>query len=376
MQKPNYKQTLEMFETVSQDREVILFGRSPLAKDAIQKFGRVKYLCDNNYELWGEAVLGVEICSPLRLYSENPDKVVILVTAGADYVYAITKQIQDMDQFDIFYYNVIENEFLCEISEELFDNYKKIKEVELLLSDHRSMRILREIVHRRMIGSNAEYGDLTITGEQQYLFPPMYKKINECEIILDCGAYTGDTVEKFVRFFGNRVRKIYSFEALPQNLVKLREIKEELKHSPTEWNGELAVLPFAVSDQTSTITFCETSLPGGSFSPDFRNATKFKYVEPVQTLEVEARSIDETIPAVEKVTLIKMDIEGAEYEALLGAERTVKTHRPRLAISIYHNACDYWRIAQLVKQFVPEYRIAIRHHKARHVDTVLYAWAE
>lgn len=376
MVKPKHRQTLENFIEASRNKEVILFGRGKSVRDIVQKFSKIKYICDNNYELWGMKVLGVEVCPPLRLYSENPDKVVILVTAGARYVYAVTNQIQQIDQFDIFYSNVIENEFLCEISTGLFDNYSKIKHVEQCLHDYKSKQILREIVHRRMIGSEAEYGDLMVDGEQQYLFPPMYKQINNLEIILDCGGYIGDTAEKFVYFFGNSAGKIYSFEVLPQNLEKLREKQAELKNGETGWSGELVTLPFAVSDQESTVTFCETYLPGGSFSPDFRNATKFKYIKPVQTFEVETRSIDETIPEEEKITLIKMDIEGAEYEALLGAERTIKMYRPRLAISIYHNACDYWRIAELVKQFVPEYRISVRHHKTGHVDTVLYAWVE
>ncbi len=56
--------------------------------------------------------------------------------------------------------------------------------------------------------------------------------------------------------------------------------------------------------------------------------------------------------------MIKMDIEDVEYEALLGTEKTIKINKPGLAISIYHNGMDY----------------SIRHHNARHFDTILYAW--
>lgn len=377
MLKPKFRQTMENFLRISQGRKIIFFGRGALAKDALEELKEVSYICDNDYELWGRETSnpGVEICSPLRLYSENPEDIIILVTAAADYVYEITRQIQEIDDFDIFYYHLLKNEFLQEISQDLFSDYDRIKSAGRLLSDYKSRQILREIVHRRMIGCCEEFADLRVEGEQQYLFTPMFRKINSQEIVIDCGGYTGDTIEKFVRFFGNAVKRIYSFEALSQNLEKLQQRCDKLK-GPDKWKGEFKLLPFAVSDKTSIITFCETPLPGGSFSPEFRSTTKFKFTNPVQTFQVESRSIDDIIPPGEKVTLIKMDIEGAEYEACVGAERTIKMHKPRLAISIYHNACDYWRIFELIKEFVPEYHMAVRHHKKRHVDTVLYAWIE
>ena len=228
------------------------------------------------------------------------------------------------------------------------------------------------MVNRRMIGSSCEYGDLKTPGDLQYLFRPMYRE--RTETVLDCGGYIGDTAERFVRFFGNRMKKIYSFEALPKNLEKLSQQARQLKQEG--WEGEIQICPYAVSDRIGTITFCETELPGGSFSPDLRSETKFRYARQVKQLEVPTRTIDQTIPKEEEITLIKMDIEGAEYEALTGARETILRWQPALAISLYHNAEDYWRIILFLKELVPEYRMAVRHHKIRHADTVLYAWKE
>ena len=86
------------------------------------------------------------------------------------------------------------------------------------------------------------------------------------------------------------------------------------------------------------------------------------------------RTIDSLIPEDENVTLIKMDIEGSEYEAILGAKRVIQKNKPRLAISIYHSGEDYYRLPLLVKELVPEYKIAIRHHKKNHMDTDMYCW--
>ena len=75
----------------------------------------------------------------------------------------------------------------------------------------------------------------------------------------------------------------------------------------------------------------------------------------------------------EKVTFIKMDIEGAEYEALLGAKETIQKNKPKLAISIYHKPEDIISIPKLIKSMVPNYRLYIRHYSNADNETVLYA---
>lgn len=75
----------------------------------------------------------------------------------------------------------------------------------------------------------------------------------------------------------------------------------------------------------------------------------------------------------DRVTFIKMDIEGSEAEALRGAEKTIRRDKPRLAISLYHKPQDYFEIPFLIKEMVPEYKLYIRHHKPGKNDTVLYA---
>ncbi|MEM4396459.1 MAG: FkbM family methyltransferase [Candidatus Woesearchaeota archaeon] len=59
----------------------------------------------------------------------------------------------------------------------------------------------------------------------------------------------------------------------------------------------------------------------------------------------------------EKIDLIKMDIEGYEYNAILGAEKTIKKYKPVLSISLYHTPRDFFEIPKLLKQWVPEYKM-------------------
>lgn len=93
------------------------------------------------------------------------------------------------------------------------------------------------------------------------------------------------------------------------------------------------------------------------------------------TVEVPTVNIDEVV-GDSKVTFIKMDIEGAELEALKGASKTIQVNKPRLAICLYHKAEDIIEIPKYIKELVPEYKLFIRHYYPYFFDTVLYAVIE
>lgn len=85
----------------------------------------------------------------------------------------------------------------------------------------------------------------------------------------------------------------------------------------------------------------------------------------VTTLDEELRNQD--------ITFIKMDIEGAEYETLQGAERLIKSNLPKLAISIYHKREDIFTIPSLIYRYSNRYEFYLRHYSFFDWDTVLYA---
>lgn len=356
-------------------KKIVLWGRcEEFVSQVVEKYNNVSYIVDSDCEKWGNEYKGFMIYSPMKLYSEEPKDTIILVTAGPNYAYEVTEQIRRIDNFKIFYSHVIMNPWFNAFSVSLYNNLSRVKECVKLMTDEKSKKIYSEVIKRRIIGCSNEYSELKIQGEKQYLADIIYKNIKN-EIIIDCGAYIGDTSKRFVSEFRNKVKRIYAYEALPQNLEKLYVQQDNLKKE-YGWNGELIVLPFAVADKTSVLQFWETELANASFIPDLRSTADLQVGKRVKSLKVEARSIDETIPENEEVTLIKMDIEGAEYSALIGAEKTIKRTKPRCAISIYHNPLDYINILELLKDYVPQYKFAVRHYKARHVDTVLYAWVE
>ena len=91
-------------------------------------------------------------------------------------------------------------------------------------------------------------------------------------------------------------------------------------------------------------------------------------------------SVDGDIPLdfldnhmVEKVDMVKMDIEGFEYKALLGARRVIQRAHPILAICVYHKQEDIWEIPKLIHSICSEYKFYLRHYSLFQNETVLYA---
>jgi len=91
------------------------------------------------------------------------------------------------------------------------------------------------------------------------------------------------------------------------------------------------------------------------------------------TASIRVQTIDSL--ALEKVTFIKMDVEGAERNALKGAEKTILRDKPKLAVCIYHGNDEMLRIAEYIRALVPEYKLRVRQHYCypKELETVLYA---
>lgn len=370
------KQTAENFLELSKNKRIVLWGFvSDTIRNAVSQYGEPECIIDSDSERWGTRFGSLVIYPPEHLYALSPETHIVLVTAKSASAYSTTKAIEAIDDFDIFYFNAISDKFFCHFSNQLYDNRDKIEKTEKMLSDDRSKKVYREVVRRRIMGATGEFNSLKTRDNPQYIFLPMFKQLTNDEIFVDCGGYTGDSVEKFVTAFGNNVRKIYSFECFKENITLLRETGSRLNEEG--WSGELVAVPYAVSDKNSTVIFNDIGNPEGGYLPETRLTVQYNdNLAPVNAFEVETRTIDDFIPQNERVTLIKMDIEGAEYSALMGAEKTISAYKPRLAVSIYHNPSDYWRICELIHGFSADYKFAVRHHQSNHLDTVLYAWVE
>ena len=243
-------------------------------------------------------------------------------------------------------------------------NEDELNQARSLLTDRRSQKVYDYVIAARTTNNPSEVlSKLTkITTDDQY-FPeqvPSFLPLND-EVFVDGGAFDGDTIRKMMKLAKEKrvYRHIYAFEPDPKNYSKLCQF---------------------VSDDTNIKCYekglysKETTL---EFFNDLGGASRVKSAGESdinhKPIKIEVCNIDNVIK--DRVTYIKMDIEGSELEALKGAEKTIRLNKPKLAISLYHKIEDFWEIPKYIKEIVPEYKLYANHHKLWYecVDTVLYA---
>jgi len=173
------------------------------------------------------------------------------------------------------------------------------------------------------------------------------------EVYVDCGGYNGDTAIEFTEE-NPQVEKIYIFEGIKSLADKCLE-----RFKGTIYENRVKVYPKAVTDRIGEVHF---SL--GEGTGDSRIDSNGDIIVQTTTLD---------ICIEDKVTFIKMDIEGSEKEAIEGAKDIILKYTPKMAICIYHLKDDFWRIPELILSINPNYHFMVRQHDPVALsETVLY----
>ena len=368
-------QTMENFEKLALTMDVVLFGSGEycmrfMNRISSEAMGRIKCILDNDKSRQGGKLYGIPIEAPDKLKEMDTSSTLVVITTKNSVV-ELYEQTLSIGDYPIMMSKILINDLYSAVAEDLYNNQDAIAEVSGLLYDDASREIYHEVIKRRMLYGQCDFSDLFVGSE--YIFPLWHsEKQSADEVILDCGAYNGDTLKKFITIFGPALKRIYAFECMAESLEKLK--KEACYAQNGKYVPDIVIMPYALSDHEGKTTFAEAALsPVSSFIVDNLTCSKNLLYES-NYVEVDVSTIDSLIPEDEKVTLIKMDIEGSEYEAILGAKRVIQRWKPKLAISLYHLGKDYYRLPLLVKELVPEYKIAIRHHSKKQSETDMYCW--
>ncbi len=169
------------------------------------------------------------------------------------------------------------------------------------------------------------------------------------ERYVDLGAYDGDTIRELLRYTGGAFEQITAFEPDAKNLKKLRD-KLSASLQPHMLPRVQAHNLLAHSAK-ATLTFAARA---------GRNSALAKKGE-AKTKELAADSVDNMLAGC-PATLIKLDVEGAEHNALLGCAKTIRQFAPRLIVSAYHRNEDLFDLPLLVKRLNPAYKLYLRRH--------------
>ncbi|MCM1251844.1 MAG: FkbM family methyltransferase [Clostridium sp.] len=254
-----------------------------------------------------------------------------------------------------FMYLLCEGNNRKKIEHILKTNEENISQVYSMLGDEKSKQVYRSVLQHRIEHNLALIND--IYDENQYFGNDIINTVSGN--FVDCGAFNGDTLKRFLKQIGNEQYNYYAFEAEKANYndlisyCKKYNIKNVNAYNMAIYSSKTQ-LSFSTDDNQEKVSGKISELESNNYN------------------YVQADSID-NILANQKIDTLIMDIEGAELHALNGANKSINKWHPKLAISAYHMIEHLWEVPLLIHNINPNYQIFFRHHRWNMDDTVCYA---
>ncbi len=228
------------------------------------------------------------------------------------------------------------------------------KDVSVVISTHWGAEEIRAFLEESGFPRDSIY-DMTpyiYRSETGQYFTPDFMTFGE-EVFVDAGCKDLGTSQELLKYC-SRLKRVYAFEPDESNYKDCIRRKEEFNDT------EIELFPYGTWSDRRVLHFSATA--NGSSHVCENGETSIKVMP-----------IDEAVAGKERVTFIKMDVEGSELESLKGARETILKDKPKLAICLYHKPEDVVEIPLYIKELVPEYKLYIRHHSNGPSETVLYA---
>lgn len=228
--------------------------------------------------------------------------------------------------------------------EDLFAHREQYVKLSEMLADEQSRATLNSIIAYRLTLNPLYLRDMV----DWNLYGAL--SFGEAEVYVDGGTYNGDSIQLFAEHVRDRYRKVFAFE-------------------PDKKTFKVLSARFGSNPRVRLCNAGLYSRSGGlGFTADSSRAAK---IDPNSRLTIDVVSLDDTIQ--EKVTFIKMNIEGAEVEALKGGRALIGKYAPKLAISGYHRPTDLWKLPQLILELNGAYNLFLRQQDGGIIESVIYA---
>ena len=310
--------------------------------------------CDNDPKKYGggQKCNGKEIISPSQL--KNMENICVLICSPRpEVISAVKEQVTGM-KLECY---LLDEVILKQHAERLLECYD-------LLEDEESRNVYANIILSHIQGTCPAP---EFRCGNPYFAIDKFMTGTPDEVFVDCGAYVGDSIERYIWERYGVVGKIIAFEPDSGSSKALKKRIDRLKD---EWNlkdEQFCAYSYGIGDKENMGIFSNydnNNGLGSKFSESGEN--------PEEGTLCRIVSLDQMLG--ERYTFLKADIESYEYKMLLGAKEGIRKWKPLLAICIYHNAVDLYSIPLLIKKLEANYKMAVRHHSASLADTVLYCW--
>lgn len=234
--------------------------------------------------------------------------------------------------------------FIMDFKNDFLENESKYQNTYNLLADKKSKEVFEKVINFKMSFDLEFMKGFTNNFDEQYFDKDLIPNIKDITFV-DGGAYVGDTLPNIIKNFPD-YKKIYCIEP---NDLHIKIAKRDFQHQ-----RDIRFINCGLGKEKLEITEAQES----------QDICEHDY----QATNI--NTIDNLIK--EKVDFIKLDIEGAEQDTIIGAKETILKYHPILAICIYHKAQDWYKVPELVLDIRNDYKVYIRHYMEGIYETVMY----
>jgi len=351
---------------------LVLYGAGNLGRKTVTGLRSIGIeplaFSDGNPALWGTVVDGVAVLSPedaVKRFGES-SVFVITIWGGAPEPLAVRKHALErigartVLSFGYLYWkypSAFLPHYAFDLPQRLLQQRAAVANAFSLWNDDASRAEYVAQVRWRL---TLDFDGLPAPVKHEtYLAPDLYR-LRDNEVFIDCGAYDGDTIAAVLRENHGRFERIVAFE--PDALSYAR-CEQYLASLAPALRNKIELCQLALGAAPGTISFSQTGTPASSVvarSPE------------LERIEVPCVRLDDVLDGPAP-TFVKMDIEGAEPDAIRGAARTIASARPILTVCSYHQQDHLWTIPLLINEIESDYRFFLRPHLLEVWDLVCYA---
>ncbi len=350
------------------ENSLVLFGAGNLGRKTLAGLRQIGIaplaFADNDSQRWGMTESGLPILAPADAaarFGKSAAFVICVWTAGQNHrTRDLRKQLADLGctttvPFGLLFWQY-PGLFLPHISVDLPHKVLADKEAvqrafACLADDASRAEYFAQLRFRLYFDCDALPEPAT---HRQY-WPTDITRFGQHEHFVDCGALNGDTIADIIAHGPLGFDRLTAFEPDPANLRKLHAF---LRTLPPSVASRILVHDAAVGARHERVPFNATGNAAAAIGAG--------------NMEVQCVTLDATM-AGEAPTYIKMDIEGAELDALDGAREVIARCQPLLAVCAYHRQDHLWRVPLRIRRLCDTYRIYLRPYAREGFELVCYA---
>lgn len=346
---------IEKYKT--SDKKIFLFGAGLCGRSYVNIFSRKNIPFEgiiDNYKTSLDGYPTIRFETVLEKFAIK-DCIIVLSAPGSEQ--QILKQVlevfprEQVYTFAITRYGIGEENEADATKQFFVQNRSFLLDLYNHLGDDFSRKVFCHVFLGRVAADKNIFSQVQ-TGD--FYYPPEIIRWKENEVLVELGANNGDTLKDFIARCPG-FKKVYCFEPDSACLSALNMISNL-------YPNRINIIPKIAWNKECKLSFYNNNGDGSSAVTE--NTMEGHASLPASSVDIEVK---------DQVTFMKMDIEGAELKALQGAERTIKSFKPKLAISVYHKRNDLVDIPQYLQSIHSDYKFFLRHHGVDDTDTVLYA---